>query len=76
MTSALDTSILVDELEDGLYAGRVHRRYREAGGTRKRVRADFLIGAHALHRAGRLIARDRDFFREHFEHLQVWYPER
>ena len=63
------------ESEDGLYAGAVHRRYRQAGGTRSRVVADFLIAAHARHRADRLIARDRGFFRDFFTDLTVWYPE-
>ena len=76
MLFELGVHVTAIELEDGLYAGRVHRRYREAGGTRTRILADFLIGAHALHRADRLIARDRGFFREHFENLEVWYPER
>ncbi|TVQ23501.1 MAG: PIN domain-containing protein [Spirochaetaceae bacterium] len=62
------------ETRDGLYAGAVHRRYRKAGGTRSRVVADFLIGAHAVHRADRLVARDRGFFRDYFSGLTVWYP--
>ena len=62
------------DLEDGLLAGAVHRQYRAAGGTRRRVLADFLIAAHALNKADRLVARDRGFFRGHFRDLEVWYP--
>ena len=73
--SDLGIHVVPLETEDGLYAGAVHRRYRRAGGTRSRVVADFLIAAHARHRADRLIARDRGFFREFFTDLTVWYPE-
>ena len=40
-TSSIDTSIAYE-------AGRRWGQYRRAGGTRTRVLADFLIGAHAL----------------------------
>jgi len=73
----LDLVIHVVDLdtEDALLAGKIHRSYLQAGGRRERVVADFLIGAHASNHASRLVARDRGFFRDHFEGLQVWYPE-
>lgn len=72
----LDLGIHVVDLDaqDGLDAGKIHRAYLRAGGSRDRVVADFLIGAHAHNHATRLIARDRGFFREHFGDLEVWYP--
>lgn len=81
-SNAILTEILFDlqihvvpvDLQDGLLAGAVHRAYRRAGGSRLRVVADFLIGAHAAYHADRLLARDRGFFRTHFTDLTVWDP--
>jgi predicted nucleic acid-binding protein len=52
-------------------AGAMWRAYRARGGTRTRVIADFLVGAHAQVRGGRLLTRDRGFFRRYFTDLQV-----
>jgi predicted nucleic acid-binding protein len=49
---------------------RAHRR----GAKRERVIADFLIGAHAAHRADRLLTRDRGFYRAAFSDLVVLDP--
>ena len=43
-------------------AGHMQRRYRDRGGRRERVVADFLIGAHALLQCQALITRDDGFF--------------
>lgn len=47
--------------EAAYLAGRAFRRYRERGGTRTRVLADFLIGAHAATQGMILITRDRGY---------------
>jgi predicted nucleic acid-binding protein len=60
--------------ETSLTAGRAWRSYRKAGGARERVIADFLIGAHASHRADRLLSRDRGFYRRYFDELRVLDP--
>ena len=52
------------------------RRYRSEAGPRTRVVPDFLIGAHALVQADRLLTRDRGFFRRYFRDLAVIDPTR
>jgi predicted nucleic acid-binding protein len=62
------------EASAALAAGRAWRAYRKAGGTRERVIADFLIGAHAAAYAERLLTRDRGFYRGHFAGLAIVDP--
>ena len=60
--------------DTALASGAAWRLYRARGGTRARVIADFLIGAHALAHAERLITRDRGFYRSYFRRLVVVDP--
>jgi predicted nucleic acid-binding protein len=62
------------ERSTSLAAGQSWRTYRKAGGSRERVIADFMIGAHALANADRLLTRDRGFYRRYFEQLCVLDP--
>jgi predicted nucleic acid-binding protein len=57
-----------------LAAGGQWRTYRRAGGTRERVIADFVIGAHALAYTDQLLTRDREFYRTYFKDLRVIDP--
>ena len=55
-------------------AARAWCRYRARGGRRTRIVSDFLIGAHALSAADRLLTCDRGFYRRYFAGLEVLDP--
>ena len=48
--------------------------YRQQGGTKERIVADFLIGGHAFIQCDRLLTRDRGFYRDYFKKLLVETP--
>jgi hypothetical protein len=60
--------------EAAFEAGLAWKAYRQRGGARIRVAADFLIGAHALFQADRLLTRDCGFYRSCFRRLSVVDP--
>jgi predicted nucleic acid-binding protein len=57
--------------ETAYTAGIAWQQYRRAGGKRERIISDFLIGAHALVHADRLLTRDRGFYKKYFKNLRV-----
>lgn len=56
-------------------AGEMYRTYLRRNPTSKRVLPDFIIGAHAVCHAGRLLARDRGYYRDYFTDLTVIEPK-
>jgi predicted nucleic acid-binding protein len=64
------------QLEAAFEAGVAWKAYRQRSGARTRVAADFLIGAHALCQAHRLLTRDRGFYRSYFRRLSIIDPNR
>jgi predicted nucleic acid-binding protein len=62
--------------ETHFLASRAWRMYRQQGGTRTRILADFLIGAHAQKQATCLLSRDRGFYRKLFPSLNLHDPAR
>ena len=61
--------------ESCISAGALWQEYRSRGGPRRRILADFLIGAHAAASADVLLTRDRGFFRSYFRDLEVVEPD-
>jgi predicted nucleic acid-binding protein len=62
------------ERPQALAAGTAWRDYRKRGGPRDRLIGDFLVGAHAIGKADRLLTRDRGFYRLYFGGLPVLDP--
>lgn len=62
------------EVDAALKAGQLWKAYREKGGKRTRMVADFLIGAHASHHADVLLTRDRGFYRAGMPSLKIIDP--
>jgi len=71
-----DNGIRVESLTRATHfaASRAWRQHRRQGGTRTRILAGFLVGAHAQLQANRLLSRDRGFYRKLFPSLKLIDP--
>jgi predicted nucleic acid-binding protein len=58
-------------MDSAILAGGNFAKYLSRGGRAGRIVADFLIGAHAMLHADRLLARDRGYLRDYFSELTV-----
>lgn len=67
-------AFIPSSLDSALLAGGMFAEHLRRGGRRKRIVVDFLIGAHAMRHADRLLARDRGFLRDYFSGLTLIEP--
>lgn len=74
MLDGIGVDLVPDDRAVAMAAGAAWRSYRRAGGTRRRVLADFLIAAHATEKADRFVTRDRGFYRRHIPRLTILDP--
>jgi predicted nucleic acid-binding protein len=75
MLSMMRVTVYPLDFETAFLAGLFHREYRNRGGTRTRILADFLIAAHAQLHADQLLTRDSRFFSGAFPNLKAVAPE-
>ena len=55
-------------------AGHAHRRYRQSGGLREQMIADFIIGAHAMVLGCGILTRDARRYRNYFPRVPLVTP--
>jgi predicted nucleic acid-binding protein len=75
LVTQLGLSVLPLGAEGAVRAGQAHRAYRERGGSREKLLADFLIGGHAVAAGATLITRDARRYRTYFPDLPLITPE-
>ena len=63
-------------IESAILAGEMFHAYLRRGGKRGRVVPDFLVAAHAQLHAGSLLARDRGYYRDYFQNLNLLEPQK
>jgi hypothetical protein len=71
--SALGIRVDTISQDSFLNTAKYWKIYKQAGGKKERVVADFIIGGYAITQCNRLLTRDRGFFRKYFQQLKVVY---
>jgi len=72
--SRIDLQFSAMTMDASLESARCWYTYRQQGGSRGRIVADFLIGGHAFVQCDRLLTRDRGFYRDYFKKLVIETP--
>lgn len=67
----LDVDFQPVSMQAALLAGEAWKKYRQSGGKREHLIPDFLVAAHAMDSADRLLTRDRGFYRRWFRGLKL-----
>ena len=74
MLSDWSLAYVASSKESALLAGSMQKKYLKRAQKNRRVLPDFLIGAHAVCHADRLLARDRGYYRDYFTGLSLIQP--
>ncbi len=72
----LGVAFEANDAASAVLAGEAWQRYREGGGRRTALVPDFLVAAHAVAHADRLLTRDRGFAARFFRGLTIVDPSR
>lgn len=73
--AGIQVTLLALDPSASFLAGTFHKAYRQRGGTRTRVLADFIVAAQAQLVADRLLTTDKRFFGSSFPKLVSVSPE-
>jgi predicted nucleic acid-binding protein len=72
LSTSLDTNVIVALLGGTPELSRAARRQKQPGDSGpRRILADFVIGAHAVHLASALLTLDRGLYRTAFPKLKI-----
>ena len=77
MLLEMQITVVESSLRDAHRAGSAYVKYkRKSSQPKDRMLADFLVASHALHHGGRLLTRDRGYYRTFFPELKLIEPGR
>ena len=67
----MNVTLVSVDIDVAFLAGEKWSLYRKSGGKRGGIISDFLIGAHAIVKADRLLTRNRGFYRSYFPEIEI-----